>query len=115
MPIIYLTCLSCILSPLTFILLKQNINFHKYEQALSRLLTHNINNADIHYIKNQILKIYIYQHQWLKAIILLDNLALSQDSNKYDKTMAMILNKNQQNQLADKYYIPNKRRNRTTK
>nr|YP_009314248.1 Hypothetical protein ycf37 [Liagora harveyana]SCW22502.1 Hypothetical protein ycf37 [Liagora harveyana] len=106
MPIIYLTFLSFILSPLTYILLMQNINFYKYENAFSIISVEkrdNLNQSHLHY---QISQIYMRQHQWFKAITILDNLSLDQSSNRYYKEIALILNKNKQDTLANKYCVP---------
>nr|YP_009314043.1 Hypothetical protein ycf37 [Izziella formosana]SCW22297.1 Hypothetical protein ycf37 [Izziella formosana] len=105
MPIIYLTCLSCILSPLTFILIKQNVNFYKYEQIPSSTSITSQDNTSTNNIKYQMSSIYIRQHEWLKAIILLDTLAMDNNSKQYNRKIAMILEKNRQDMLANKYNI----------
>ncbi len=104
MPTLYLICLSCMLTPLTILLLLQNIRFYKYEQPLSNILFKNkitFNSNDIKYYLSQQ---YIEKHQWLNAIILLENLNLNNATPEYSYQIGNIMKKNLYHNLADRYY-----------
>nr|YP_009315069.1 Hypothetical protein ycf37 [Titanophycus setchellii]SCW23524.1 Hypothetical protein ycf37 [Titanophycus setchellii] len=103
MPTIYLICLSLILTPLTILLITQNIRFYKYEQPVSKLLTDTEILLHSKEIKHYISQIYIQQHRWLNAIILLENLTLEEPSSIYSYQISSIMTKNLYNNLAEKY------------
>nr|YP_009312817.1 Hypothetical protein ycf37 [Helminthora furcellata]SCW21071.1 Hypothetical protein ycf37 [Helminthora furcellata]SCW23931.1 Hypothetical protein ycf37 [Helminthora furcellata] len=110
MPTIYLICLSLILSPITLILLVQNINFYKYKNAIAKLSKESRGQPVEYKTLYNVSQIYIQTHEWHKAIIILDNLILERSTTKITESakcynsIGIILQKNSYKNMAIRYY-----------
>nr|YP_009314658.1 Hypothetical protein ycf37 [Neoizziella asiatica]SCW23113.1 Hypothetical protein ycf37 [Neoizziella asiatica] len=103
MPILYLICLSCMLTPLSILLILQNIRFYKSEKHTSNILINSKTNFSSTDIKCYLSQQYIKKHQWLNAIIILENLNVAKPTRACSQQIGNIMKKNSYHNLADKY------------
>nr|YP_009313636.1 Hypothetical protein ycf37 [Helminthocladia australis]SCW21890.1 Hypothetical protein ycf37 [Helminthocladia australis] len=110
MPIIYLLSLSILLSPITIILFIQTLNFYSRLKTISTLQNDEETVMSRESAEYTISSIYIHNHKWNKAIIILDNaIKLSTHLKTYHiaqhyNAIGFILQKNKYKILAQKYY-----------
>nr|YP_009313840.1 Hypothetical protein ycf37 [Hommersandiophycus borowitzkae]SCW22094.1 Hypothetical protein ycf37 [Hommersandiophycus borowitzkae] len=109
MPTLYLISLSCILSPITFILMSQIIQFIYYRQKIETIKRQN-QESMIYNKSYNVAQIYIKNHFWNKAIIILDNLIYHTPNIQTDQIavyynmIGIILQQNKYLQTSQKYY-----------
>nr|YP_009315680.1 Hypothetical protein ycf37 [Trichogloeopsis pedicellata]SCW24338.1 Hypothetical protein ycf37 [Trichogloeopsis pedicellata] len=110
MPTIYLISISCILSPITFALILQTINFYNTQQELILINKQKEHLSKLTVLESDIANQYFKNHYWYKAIVVLDNsLNKHYKSNSDNQAICynmigIILQKNHYLNIATEYY-----------